>query len=211
MFFQLVCILVSVFSVSVCAASVGEKLVSYTCQEGTNTLEAPFGVVDPQCDQSWTTSKKPIAYYENGKGECSFSCEEVFSGKVILRECPNVTLTIGCTTKDGVYEETRLHFSAISRPAVSMTTTNTANNHIAHYGISVSNQALPPKTASTASTNVQHAHYGIIIFSVLSPLVIVISVIISRYCRSRPNEVMQETLAVFSPKTGRRKAIDLFW
>ncbi|CAB1334343.1 unnamed protein product, partial [Coregonus sp. 'balchen'] len=96
---------------SVSAAPVVEKQIDYTCQEGTNTLEAPFGAVNPQCDKSWTTGKKPIAYYENGKGECSFSCKEVFSGKVILSECPDVTLTIGCTTKNGEYEETKLHFS----------------------------------------------------------------------------------------------------
>ncbi|KAM9405747.1 uncharacterized protein ACWYII_028886 isoform 4-T6 [Salvelinus alpinus] len=109
------------------AALVVEKNISYTCQEGTNTLEAPFGAMDPHCDQSWTTGKKPIAYYKNGKGECRFPCKHVFSGKVILRECSDVILTTGCTTKDGVYEETRLHFSVITRPTVSMTTTNTAN------------------------------------------------------------------------------------
>lgn len=121
--------------VAVFTAPVVEKKIAYTCQEGTNTLEAPFGAVDPQCDQSWTIVKKPIAYHKNGKGECSFPCKDVFSGKVLLSDCADVILTTGCTTKDGVYEETRLHFSAISRPTVSMTTTNTANKHIAHYGL----------------------------------------------------------------------------
>lgn len=121
--------------VAMFTAPVVEKKVAYPCQEGTNTLEAPFGAVDPQCDQSWTIGKKPIAYYEKGKGACSFPCMDVFSGKVLLSDCADVTLTTGCTTKDGVYKETRLHFSAISRPAVSMTTTNTANGQFAHYGL----------------------------------------------------------------------------
>ncbi|KAK6283342.1 hypothetical protein J4Q44_G00390680 [Coregonus suidteri] len=120
--------------VSVSAAPVMEKQIDYTCEEGTNTLEAPFGAVNPQCDQSWITGKKPIAYYKNGKGECSFPCKDVFPGKVILSECPDVTLTTGCITKDGVYEETMLYFSVISRQTVSMTTTNSANNQFAHYG-----------------------------------------------------------------------------
>lgn len=120
-------------SVSVSAAPLEDIQIAYICQEGNVTLEAPFKELDTQCEESWTIGKEPIAIYKNDRGKVKTKeyippCKDVFFGKVILSKCASVTLTIGCT-KDGLYDETRIHFLGTNAIAA------TANAQIAHYGL----------------------------------------------------------------------------
>ncbi|KAL0984852.1 hypothetical protein UPYG_G00149170 [Umbra pygmaea] len=124
--------IIVVISACVLGTTVEEKQIAYTCQEDSVVLEAAFEPVTPHCDQSWDIANKPIASYENHSKKCIPPCKDVFSGKLYLSECVNITFTYGCSN-NGQYKETRLHFIGICRPEVIRT--NTGNTHISPYGL----------------------------------------------------------------------------
>ncbi|XP_018606732.2 uncharacterized protein LOC108933848 [Scleropages formosus] len=88
-----------------------EMTRNYQCPEkGWVTLTYEHNI--SHCQQSWDWNQTRIAIYDHQE-QCITPCVKVYSGKLFLYTCENVTLTFFCLTSAQDVNETRVHFIGI--------------------------------------------------------------------------------------------------
>lgn len=129
------------FMFNIVSATVVKEDKTYPCLKNGSELFTES--VAPNCDQRWTKGDMSIGNYNDKYKECVSPCKEVFSGKITLSECPNVTLTIVCHSgENGDLQERRINYYAVEeklgnehRHLILVTSATVPTDPNIHYGL----------------------------------------------------------------------------